>query len=99
MKESALVGIAEFVSLTRQPSYLRSSACICGYFSFAACIVVRPLELYGVIPKLLGLPGADITDLAVVIVVPTLARYWISDRFTEFVRTGRGQSVQVSHPA
>ena len=58
--------------------------------SLAACVLVRPLELHRVIPQFLGLPGADIADLAVRVVVPPLARYRIGDRFAKLMRTGGG---------
>src|SRR6266404_4691226 len=55
--------------------------------------------MHRVIPQLLGLPGADITDLPMGVVVPPLAGHRIGDGFAELVRTGGGQSVQVCHPA
>lgn len=47
--------------------------------------VVRPFELNGVVAELFGLPGANVPDFAIVIVVPALARDGISDSFTKFV--------------
>ena len=49
---------------------------------------IRPLQLNGVTTHLLGLPRADVADLPVHVVIPTLARNRIGDRFAQFVRTG-----------
>ena len=48
---------------------------------------IRPLELDRVFAQLLGLPGADIADLSVAVIVPTLAGDRIGDRFAKLVGT------------
>src|SRR5882762_11217170 len=55
--------------------------------------LIRPLQLYRVVADLLGLPGTDVADLAVGVVVPALPRDRIGDRFAQFVRCGRGQRL------
>jgi hypothetical protein len=62
-------------------------------------ILVRPLELDLIGSERLRPPGADIADLAIGIVVPTLPRYWVGDRFAELVRTGRRQCVKIGQAA
>src|SRR5450755_394075 len=49
--------------------------------------MVRPLQLDHVLADLLGLPGADVTDLAVVVVVPALAWDRIGDGLAQLMRT------------
>ena len=65
-------------------------------WTFAACVSgllealirpIRPLELDCVFAQLLGLPGADIADLSVGVIVPTLAGDRIGDRFAKLVGT------------
>src|ERR1700704_2530320 len=48
---------------------------------------IRPFELDRVFAQLLGLPGADIADLSVGVIVPTLAGDRIGDRFAKLVGT------------
>ena len=52
---------------------------------------VGPFELHGVAGEGLGLPGADVADFAVVVVVPSAARDRIGDRLAQFVGAGRRQ--------
>jgi hypothetical protein len=46
----------------------------------AARVLVRPLHLHCVIPQFLSLLAADIANLAVKVVVPSVAGYRIGDR-------------------
>src|SRR6266851_2033447 len=62
--------------------------------SCALARVVGPLELHRVGAKRPGLPGADVADLAVLIVIPTLAGDGIGDRLAQLVRAGRGERIQ-----
>ncbi len=55
---------------------------------------VGPFELDGVGAEGAGLPGADVADFAVVVVVPPLAGNGIGDGFAEFVRRGGGKRVE-----
>src|SRR5713226_6117069 len=55
---------------------------------------VGPFELDGVGAEGARLPGADVADFAVVVVVPALAGDGIGDRFAEFVRRGGGERVE-----
>src|SRR5205085_9294845 len=55
---------------------------------------VRPLALDGVRADLLGLPGADVADLAVGVVVPPLPGDRVGDRFAQLVRASRRERVQ-----
>src|SRR6266478_5285136 len=59
--------------------------------------LIRPLQLYRVVADLLGLPGTDVADLAVGVVVPALPWDRIGDRFAQFVRRGRGQRLPGRH--
>jgi hypothetical protein len=61
-------GMALFASRTL--ARVRGS---CFTASFAARIPVRPFELHRVIPEFLGLPGADIANLATRVVIAELA--------------------------
>src|SRR3974377_1097892 len=63
---------------------------------------VGPFELDGVVAELLGLPGADVADLAVIVVVPALTRNGIGDGFAEFMgrsRRERGEGVESTETA
>src|SRR5665213_2896276 len=55
--------------------------------------MVGPFELNGVSAQLLGLPGADIADLAIAVVIPTLARNRVGDRLAQLMRAGRGYRI------
>lgn len=66
---------------------------------YTLVVPVGPFQLYSVLPNLLCLPGADIADFAVCVVVPALPRYRIRDGFTKLMRTGRRQSVQYRQTA
>jgi len=48
---------------------------------------IRPFELYCEFTQLLALPGADIADLAVSVIVPPLAGNRIRDRFAKLMGT------------
>src|SRR5579859_750995 len=61
---------------------------------YAASGLVRPKELNRVVSQLFGLPGADVADLAVLVVVPALARDGVGDRLGQFVRAGGGERVE-----
>src|SRR6202022_2532254 len=58
-----------------------------------------PFELHGVFAPLLGLPRADVTDLAVAVVVPPLPGDNVGDRFAQLVGARRRQSVERGQPA
>src|SRR5713226_5122327 len=55
---------------------------------------VGPFELDGVAAEGAGLPGADVADFAVVVVVPALAGNGIGDSFAQLVRSGGGERVE-----
>src|SRR6202790_3855228 len=55
---------------------------------------VGPFELDGVATEGAGLPGADVADFAVVVVVPASPWDGIGDRFAELVRGGGGERVE-----
>src|SRR5689334_6071093 len=59
----------------------------------ALILAVRPFELDRVVAELLGLPGAYVADLAVVVVVPALAGDRVRDGLAQLVRAGGGQRV------
>jgi hypothetical protein len=59
--------------------------------------LVGPLLLDSVVAYLLGFPGANVADFAVVVVVPALAWDGIGDGFAKFVRRGgadNGESIE-----
>src|SRR5665213_652402 len=56
--------------------------------------VIRPLQLYGVRAKPLRFPRTDVTDLAVAVVIPTLAWNRVRDRFAQLVRSRRRDCVE-----
>src|SRR5206468_8990182 len=56
--------------------------------------LVRPFELHSVGTELLGLPGADVADLAIGSVVPPLPRNGIGNRLAQLVRAGGRQRVE-----
>jgi hypothetical protein len=60
---------------------------------------VGPFELDGVAAEGASLPGADVADFAVVIVVPTLAGDGVGNGFAEFVGRGGGERVEVRESA
>jgi hypothetical protein len=55
--------------------------------------LIRPFQLNRVLADLLSCPGADVANLPVRVVVPTLSGDRIGDCHTQFVGTGRGQRV------
>ena len=67
--------------------------------SHAVVGLVRPLELHDVVADCLGFPGANIADLAVVVVVPALAGNGIRNRLAELVRGGGSQCFEHSQPS
>jgi hypothetical protein len=60
----------------------------------AAFLRVGPLELHSVHPELLGLPGADVPDLAVRIVIPAGAGHGVGNGLTQLMRARRCQGIQ-----
>src|SRR5579864_6792768 len=56
--------------------------------------LVGPFELDGEATERAGLPGGNVADFAVVVVVPALARDRIGDRFAKFVRCGGSERVE-----
>jgi hypothetical protein len=67
--------------------------------SDAAACFVGPFELDGVAAEDPSLPGADVADFAVVIVVPTLAGDGVGNGFAEFVGRSGCERVEVSESA
>src|SRR6185437_12977216 len=67
--------------------------------SDARVLLVRPLELHGVVAEPAGLPGADVADLAVLVVVPAVAWHGIGDRLAQLVRARGGEGVEQRQPA
>src|SRR5580704_14807474 len=67
--------------------------------SNALVLLVRPFELHRVGPDFLGLPGADIADLPIRIVVPPLTGNGVCNRFAEFMRRCRRERVQYGESA
>src|SRR5580704_217611 len=55
---------------------------------------VGPFELDSVAAKLAGFPCTDVTDFAMVVVVPALPGNGIGDRLAKFVRGRRGQCIE-----
>src|SRR5215831_6154508 len=55
---------------------------------------VRPLQLDGVVPYLLCLPGTDVAYLAVVLIVPSLSWDRVSDSFAQFMGTCRRERIK-----
>jgi len=53
--------------------------------------MVGPLQLDGVRAYLLGFPGANVADFAVVVIVPTLTWDGVGDGFAKLVRRGRAE--------
>jgi hypothetical protein len=50
--------------------------------------------LDGVLADLFGLPCTNVSNLAVLIVVPALAGYWVSDGLAQLVRSGHGERLE-----
>src|ERR1700682_5522714 len=61
--------------------------------------MVRPFERDRVTAEGAGLPGADVADFAVVVVVPALAGEGVGDGFAEFVGSGGGEGVEIGKAA
>src|SRR5207245_5288169 len=57
-------------------------------------LVVRPLHLHGVAGHLLEVPGADVADLTVHVVVPASAGNRVGDRLAQLVGAGARHRVQ-----
>src|SRR5579859_324050 len=55
---------------------------------------VRPLLLHGIVADRFCLPGADVADFAVGLVIPALTGNRVCDRLVEFVRTGGCERVK-----
>src|SRR5215471_20817295 len=60
---------------------------------------VGPFELHRVSIQLLCLPGANVADLTVRIVVPALSRDRIGNGFAQLMRGRGGQGVERREPA
>src|SRR5581483_6439941 len=56
--------------------------------------VIRPLHLHGVVADLLDLPGANVADLPIILVVPSLSWDGVSYGLAQLNGTGRGQRVE-----
>ena len=50
---------------------------------------IGPFELNCEVTYLIALPGTDVADLAVDVIVPTLARNWIGDCLAKLVGSRR----------
>src|SRR6266567_8058161 len=61
--------------------------------------IIGPFLLNCVGTNLLRLPGTDIADFAISIVVPTLPRDQVGNCFAQLVRTGVSQSIKYRHIA
>src|SRR5437588_10257516 len=72
----------------------KSLICVICKRSDAGPGVIGPFLLNCVVANLLCLPGADIADFAVGIVVPALSRDRVGDCFAQLVRTGVGQGIK-----
>src|SRR6185437_17057151 len=62
--------------------------------SEAAASAVRPFLLNRVLSNLLGLPSANVSNLAVLVVVPSLAGYWVGDGLAQFMRSGNRECLK-----
>jgi hypothetical protein len=60
----------------------------------AATTAIRPLLLDGVVTDLFCLPGANVSDFPVLIVVPALPRDGVSDGLAQLVRSGDGERLE-----
>src|SRR5258708_2205708 len=80
----ALPGAGIFRSISPPPPS-RHRHCGTLMTSHAGVFLVRPLQLDCVATHLLGLPGADVTDLTVVVVVPPLSRNRVGDRLAQLM--------------
>ena len=56
--------------------------------------LIRPLKLDGVVAQLLCFPGTNVANLAVVLIVPTLAGDGIGDGFAQFMGTGGCERIK-----
>src|SRR5207249_10278469 len=64
------------------------------FVSDAGAGLIRPFQLNRIIPDLFGLPGADVADLTLNVVVPALSRDRVRYRFAQLVGTRRGHCIQ-----
>jgi hypothetical protein len=60
----------------------------------AAATAIRPLLLHGVLTDLFGLPGADVSNLTVLTVVPALSGDGVSHGLTQLMRSGHGERLK-----
>src|SRR5258707_4849377 len=67
--------------------------------SDALVCLVSPFKLDGVAAEGAGLPGADVADFAVVVVVPALAGNGIGDSFAQLVRSRGGARIEIWDPS
>src|SRR2546421_44462 len=65
----------------------------------AAVGFVGPFELNSEAAEGTGLPGADVGDFAVVVVVPALTGNGVGDGFAKFVGSSGGKGVEVRESA
>src|SRR5260370_15831402 len=61
--------------------------------SDAGALLVRPFHLNCPGTHLLGLPGTDVADFTIDVVIPTLAGHRVGDGFAKLVRAGRRDRV------
>src|ERR1700736_29294 len=55
---------------------------------------IRPFQLHGVVTYLLGLPGADIANFSIRVVIPALTGDGVGDGLAKFMRTGGSQCIE-----
>ena len=61
-------------------------------------VLIRPFQLHIVVADLLELPGADVTNLTIIVVVPPLAGDRIRDSFCQFVGGSARQGIECIQP-
>ena len=67
---------------------------ICKNALNAGFSLIRPFLLNRVLPQRSCLPGANIANLAIGVVIPALARNRIGNRFAKFVRAGDRKCIE-----
>lgn len=60
----------------------------------AALGVIRPLHLHSVVADLLKMPGADVANLSIILIVPSLPRNGVRYSLAQFVGTGCRKGVE-----
>src|SRR5580692_1098654 len=66
---------------------------------FTGASLIGPFELDCVFAKRAGFPCTDVSNLAIVVVVPTLPGNWVGDRFAKFMRRCRRERIEGSQAA